>query len=424
MAKGKKKEREKYASSSHEDSGIELIFSNHPSFQDKSVDKISKEQCIAQLWAGYGTIHSFVISFDDGTTLPLVIKRVNPPQDDSSISHQRKLKSYTIEANFYNQIAPQLENRQCIVPIPYSIRNKDSPANSFQFILSDLSTNYSSSYSSLDRKDTLSALSWLAKFHSAFYQHPIITSCGTCSSDNDIHDDDEGSNVQIVWSSGGYWHLKTRLDELESVDASKGNKFSCFHPNNSQLAFMIDDRMNESSNTSFTLVHGDYKKDNILFSNDGRNNSSECAVVDFQYCGAGYGMKDVVMLIVSSVSRSTLHEMGEESLLTFYHQEFIKFREQKSDNDGNSSIADDGVLNLGAMRKQYELSLLDYVRFMSGWGFWGSNVDYAEEKTWSLLKEIVSEGKEIKLVKAEDIYNMSDEDWKNAIYKRYPLSEF
>jgi hypothetical protein len=424
MAKGKKKERKKYACSSREDTEIEFIFSNHPSFQEKSVENISKELCIAQLWAGYGTIHSFVISFDDGTTLPLVIKRVNPRQGDSSISHQRKLKSYMVEANFYNQIAPQLGSRHCIVPIPYSIRNKDSPAKSFQFILSDLSTDYSSSYSSLDRKDTLSALSWLAKFHSAFYQDPIVTSCGTCSSDNDIRDDDEGSNSQIVWSSGGYWHLKTRLDELKSVDPSMGNKFSCFHPNNSQLAFMIDERMNESSSKSFTLVHGDYKKDNILFSNDGGNNSGECAVVDFQYCGAGYGMKDVVMLIVSSVSRSTLLEMGEESLLAFYHQEFIKFHEQNSDYDGNSSTTDEGFFNFGAMRKQYELSLLDYVRFMSGWGFWGSNVDYAEEKAWSLLKEIVSEGREIKLVKAEDIYNMTDKEWKNAIYKRYPLSEF
>ena len=84
-------------------------------------------------------------------------------------------------------------------------------------------------------------------------------------------------------------------------------------------AFAIDERMNANAN-SLTLVHGDFKEANILFG------KGKCAVVDFQYCGRGYGAKDLVMLIVSSVSGRILdsnsNQMGgEDGLLRFYTDE-------------------------------------------------------------------------------------------------------
>jgi hypothetical protein len=409
---------------------VESIFSEHPLFADKPITKLTKEHRIAQLWAGYGEINSFSIQFGDGTTSSFVIKRVNPPHSDgddddeyASVSHLRKLKSYAIEAHFYEEIAPilsQLTNVTCTVPIPYSIitiNSTTSTKRSFQFILSDLSTNYSTSYGSLTQMQTFHALSWLAKFHSTFYQHPIVTSCNNSN--------DANTTSETIWTNGGYWHLQTRLDELESIDSSRRNKFSCLHPDNSQLAFIIDDRMNESSNSSVTLVHGDYKSANILFprsqsknSNDNEQNDG-CAVVDFQYCGAGYGMKDVVMLIVSSVSSSTLNKVGEEELLNFYYKEFQKYYQQTRDADSGTNS-----FTMEIMKKQFELCLLDYVRFMAGWGFWGSNVSYAEEKAWSILKELVSESKGIREVKNKDVHSMTSADWKNAVMQRYPLNEF
>lgn len=51
-----------------------------------------------------------------------------------------------------------------------------------------------------------------------------------------------------------------------------------------------------------TLVHGDCKSENILFSEDG----GRCAMYDFQYVGGGYGARDLAYLFTSSISRRVL----------------------------------------------------------------------------------------------------------------------
>lgn len=386
-------------------------------FEDHTIKKISKESHVTDLWAGYGSIHRVKVYFDNGTALPLIIKRVNPPCDEGStqsVSHVRKLKSYQIEGNFYSDLAPILEssNLKCHVPIPYSIIESPS-SNSFQFVLSDLSSNFSSTYGSLNESQTYCALSWLAKLHATFYQHTIIT-----STQNKEGNDNE---VSLVWDYGGYWHLKTRLEELESIDSSKHRRFSCFHPKRSQLAFLVDERMNASRHKSHTLVHGDFKKDNIMFSDTVED---ECAAVDFQYCGAGYGMKDVVMLIVSSVSSRVLSTVGEEGLIMYYYQEFMKYYKNVHTEIDHSTLEEE--ITPTTMKKQYELSLLDYVRFMDGWGFWGSNASYAEERAWATLKELVSLVKDVNMntIDPAFLHSMTSDDWTNAIYQKFPLHEF
>jgi len=477
MTKGKKKRSNKSKSkpdsshhSDHEDDldnkNINMMTTKFTAFQlnhlfsetallkdGVEISSISEEDYVAQLWAGYGGIHSFQIILDDDakTEVQLVVKRVNPPAADTrhpSVSHLRKIRSYQIEANFYTNIAPLIQPPfSCTVPTPYSILSADD-SSSFQFILSDLNTNYKPSYGQLSKQHTLDALSWLANFHAFFHQHEIIIN----NVDHDDDDDnDDNQNHARVWQSGGYWHLDTRLEELQAVESSNYNRWSCFHPSNSNLASIINQRMKESHNTSFTLVHGDFKKDNIFFSSmksPGRPSRqdqtllSPCAVVDFQYCGCGYGMKDVVMLIVSSVSNRIFDRSGggddENELLSFYYQEFRKQylnkqrpetqRPQQQQDFGQFQHQEKG-LTFDSFRKQYELCLLDYVRFMAGWGFWGSNVNYAESRAWSIIESLVTSVKGNSKSKhnnfrVDDVLQMTNDDWVQAIYQRYPLSEF
>ncbi len=62
-----------------------------------------------------------------------------------------------------------------------------------------------------------------------------------------------------------------------------------------------------------TVVHGDYRGDNVLFGGEGTNN---IAVIDWQGCGIGCGMYDVAFFLATSVSiddrrrveRDALHE--------------------------------------------------------------------------------------------------------------------
>ena len=47
----------------------------------------------------------------------------------------------------------------------------------------------------------------------------------------------------------------------------------------------------------WTIIHGDFKNSNILFSASG----DVCAAVDFQYCGQSYGARDLAMLLVAGI---------------------------------------------------------------------------------------------------------------------------
>lgn len=51
------------------------------------------------------------------------------------------------------------------------------------------------------------------------------------------------------------------------------------------------------SGPGWTIIHGDFKNSNILFSKSG----DVCAAVDFQYCGQSYGARDLAMLLVAGI---------------------------------------------------------------------------------------------------------------------------
>jgi len=74
--------------------------------------------------------------------------------------------------------------------------------------------------------------------------------------------------------------------------------------------------------------------------------------------------------------------------LSYYHQQLLKniceflVSGALPDDLGNTE-----PYSLQELIQHYELSLIDYVRFMAGWGMWG-NVDYAERRVLELLNVI------------------------------------
>jgi hypothetical protein len=371
--------------------------------------KISKEKKVTTLWAGYGEVKSITVTVSNpgnkrttlNTSIPLIIKRVNPPSNSTSVGNQRKIKSYHVEAYFYKEIAPIILKMDqdgitsCPIAIPYSIDKKEDDKTdppSFTFVLSDLSAKYNeySSYPGLNLQQTKHAIAWLAAFHATFYNHDSISM---------------QSDTTEIWTEGGYWHLKTRLDELAEIPSSQ----IMFQ----NVAYAIDERMNRNPE-SLTVVHGDFKEANILFSSD------ECAVVDFKYCGRGFGVKDLVMLIVSSVSSRILGELGEDGLLLLYADELKKNlvaigKLNPDDIDQKSSFE--------ILKMQYELALVDYMRFMAGWGTWGTNCGYAEKRSVEILRNVVTSWSK-NYGDCMSLVDVNEEGWKEAINEKYPLSLF
>jgi aminoglycoside/choline kinase family phosphotransferase len=122
-----------------------------------------------------------------------------------------------------------------------------------------------------------------------------------------------------------------------------------------------------------TLLHGDAKSANFMFTAD----CSACAAYDFQYCGEGFGVRDVAYLIASSVDEDVV-EQQEQQLLRYYHQKLQECLQAQGKADAAQRYTYD------VMTAHFELCLLDYVRFMAGWGFWG-NARWAQRRARQVL---------------------------------------
>ena len=85
-------------------------------FEDTSLHKL---QTVQSLWSGYGDVSRYVSPRLDTT---FIVKHISPPKEqvhprgwNTQTSHQRKLHSYQVEANFYRGYASLCDDH-CVVP--------------------------------------------------------------------------------------------------------------------------------------------------------------------------------------------------------------------------------------------------------------------------------------------------------------------
>ncbi|OQR92685.1 hypothetical protein THRCLA_08627 [Thraustotheca clavata] len=300
-------------------------------FSDASIQSKSE---LCSLWAGYGSIYRVQLS----NGLNVIVKSIAPPKSDS-VSNQRKLRSYEVEGYFYQHLSAKSQAR---LPSVYSIEHYEGPR--FSFVLENLSSSFPDNAYSMSGKYLDAALDWLANFHASYWNYS---------------NDDHG-----VGTDGGYWYLATRQEELEAM--GNDNLSNKLRTN----AKMIDARTRDPQFE--TLLHGDAKSANMLWKKSG--NEITCAWVDFQYVGQGLGARDLAYMLCSSTNRSALKNLDQ-----ILHRYFTTF-DQTMVKLGRS----DHGYTLEKLKEHFEWCLLDYVRFMAGWGFWG-NYDWAIATTGHLL---------------------------------------
>lgn len=226
---------------------------------------------IQELWSGYGSLERVIL--DTGS---FILKQLNltnennhPRGWNSSISHQRKKKSYEVEWNWYQKF-----NDQNVRTPKYISSDKN------WLLLEDLKNEGYQPKGSISDEEVNLCLKWLANFHS-FYMN---------------------KSPEGLWDIGTYWHLDTRPDELEVLDDLELK----------QAASKIDQKLNSAKHK--TIVHGDAKLANFLF------NKTQASAVDFQYVGGGVGVKDVAYFLSSIYHEEDL-EKYESSCLDFYFSE-------------------------------------------------------------------------------------------------------
>lgn len=297
----------------------------------------SVKELVQELWSGYGKILRLKLS--DGPYKTVIVKHVQLPFSkqhprgwNSNIGHQRKLKSYQVESNWYKNYSDQSNAR---LPKCIAIETHNDEV---LIILEDLDqAGFPLRKGNVTWEDISACLNWLATFHASYL----------------------GIVPRGLWDIGTYWHLDTRPQELMVL---KDKKLK-------DAATQINKKLNSA--TYKTFVHGDAKLANFCFSND-----HLVAGVDFQYVGGGCGMKDVAYFIGSCLNEAECERLEEQILGTYFG--FL----QNQLEEKNDALERE-------WRSLYRVAWADFHRFLKGWspGHWKIN-SYSERVTAEVIKNL------------------------------------
>jgi hypothetical protein len=298
---------------------------------------LSEKETIQQLWSGYGKIMR--IELQGANLDSVVVKHVQIPQHknhprgwNTDLGHQRKLKSYQVETNWYEQYS---KNSMARLPQILAIETK---GDEVLMVMEDLNdAGYYLRKNVVTWEDISECLEWLARFH-ASYMGEIPTG---------------------LWKVGTYWHLDTRPQELEVLDDQRLKK----------TAAAIDKKLNHCKYKSF--VNGDAKLANFCFAENG-----QVAGLDFQYVGGGCGMKDVAYFIGSCLNENEC-EQYEDHILDTYFSHLQKALDERNEELENE------------WRSLYRVAWADFHRFLKGWspGHWKIN-SYSERVTAEVIRNL------------------------------------
>ena len=223
---------------------------------DGTIETVSENNVtitsLCRLWAGMGYIYQVTITLP--TKKFFIVKRVIPPPIKSrSFGDERKAKSYTIEAKFYEYIAPTLIEKGLSIPVPYYIERDANDQITICMSRLEGSPGY------LEESNIYAVLTWLATLHAATWG-PIV---------------DEYVNQGLVQSIGSYWHLDTRPDEHDSMPR-RG-----WEGRLKLAARTIDERLKRDKMQC--CIHGDAKDANMLFYESGDGGEGGVSMYDFLY---------------------------------------------------------------------------------------------------------------------------------------------
>ena len=330
--------------------GLQYQSLMQPSVRNKILEltqakNITQIELIQPLWNNYGTLSR--VHLDAGKHPSVIVKHIQIPKAAShpkgftgDISKERKIKSYQVETHWYQDqnkaLAEEAATPKCLDAFDHGhelfILLEDLGNRGFVDVL------YNTSW-----EEMTVVLHWLAHFHAQFI----------------------GNSAEGLWPTGTYWHLATRPEELSNIQGTRLHQF----------AGLIDARLR--CGDFQTIVHGDAKLANFLFSSD----HTQVAAVDFQYVGQGCAMKDVAYFIGSCLSGAEC-ERQESKILDIY---FSKLRTCLPAHVDTEALETE-------WRTLYPIAWADFERFMTGWSPQHRKLtDYSDATTERAISEITEE---------------------------------
>ncbi|RPB17426.1 hypothetical protein P167DRAFT_515826 [Morchella conica CCBAS932] len=337
--------------------------------------KPSSHTHITSLWSNYG--HIYRLTFPSHP--PLILKLIQPPPTPrtASESHIRKLLSYRAERHFYTHLSHHLTPHSPIAtPHPISAAYTDAA-----LLIDDLTKTFPLSPSHrYSPAHTSAVIRWLANFHAAYWGWGEAAELELIPPPLQAAAPDEARGV---WQRGGYWYLDTRAEEMQCLlDDDGDGGYAFLLPHVQAVAERLRVRPGD---LGATLMHGDCKGANIVFAPPGGDGEVRCALYDFQYVGVGLGVQDLAYFLGTSVDVRLLEGGGEDALLRGYYDELVAALGRRG--------VEVGGYTWEVLVGQWEWALVDWMRFMAGWGCWG-NSRWVEGRARRICERWVREGME------------------------------
>jgi len=238
------------------------------------------------------------IHYDRRTDAPRSIVAKLPAADERSRATAKSLRSYENEVRFYQELAPKLPIR---TPLAY-YADIDCESASFVLLLEDLApAQQGDQLAGCSPQQAEIAVQEMVKLHASRWDDPSL-------SDIEWLHGDKAANTQFLAALlPGLWEsFRDRYDAdlgRDVVDAGT-------------VLFANIETYLFAEPGPLTVVHGDYRLDNLLF--DPAPGGDPIAVVDWQMCTDGPAMNDVAYFIGAGL-RFDDRRAFEADLVSHYH---------------------------------------------------------------------------------------------------------
>jgi hypothetical protein len=251
-----------------------------------------------------GTAVRLRLAYEGARDAPATLVAKLPATDPSSLATARSQRSYEREVRFYQELAPQLP-----VHVPRAFyADIDVETADMVLLLEDLSpAQPGDQLAGCSVAVARSAVDELVNLHAPRWADPTLADLGWLHGDRAATRRLLGALLPELWR-GFQQRYEAELgpEVLEAGDALFGR---------------LDGYL--LSNTGpWTIVHGDYRLDNLLFAVT-LGEGVSVAVVDWQTCGHGSGPADVAYFIGAGLSAADRRAV-ERDLVGAYHAGLVK----------------------------------------------------------------------------------------------------
>jgi aminoglycoside/choline kinase family phosphotransferase len=244
--------------------------------------------------------YRLTLHYDGDTGAPSSLVAKLPAADQTSRTTAKALRLYESEVDFYQQLAPQLPVRTPEV----FYADQDIEATIFVLLLEDLApARPGDQLSGCTPAQAAAAISELVRLHAPRWGDESLSSLEWLDKSASAGGDPVSSFLPQLWDN----FVARYADVLEPEVRGAGDTLFA------HLAgyYLADTK-------PWTILHGDYRLDNLLFSPD----AGPVAVVDWQLCGHGPAMNDVAYFIGAGLLTDVRRRV-EHGLVRAYFDDLV-----------------------------------------------------------------------------------------------------